>query len=277
MNESDAALGRGAGKVLTRGHLNPGDAEVVIHRFIPGGEVAALVRQVWLVHWDVPTGQVRPQRLLPFPACNAVFEPGRCALYGPPRRAGVRDLRGKAWAFGLLLRPAATPLFTTEDPAALPEGGAPLPGAPLGEATRLMDACGRDWAKAERAIAALLTTWLAPLASKVDDAGRLADAACELAEDDPSVTRVDHLAARLQVNVRRLGRAVRAHCGVSPKWLIECRRLQEAGLRLSGDPSADLAALALELGYADQAHFTRRYKEVMGETPDATRRRDGPR
>jgi AraC-like DNA-binding protein len=51
--------------------------------------------------------------------------------------------------------------------------------------------------------------------------------------------------------------------------------LQRAATTLHAHPDTDLTELALSLQYADHAHFSRRYKEVIGETPDQTRRR-GP-
>jgi len=54
--------------------------------------------------------------------------------------------------------------------------------------------------------------------------------------------------------------------GLTPKWLISRRRLQEAAERLRTDPGpmSDMAAL---LGYADQAHFIRDFSRVTGTTP----------
>ena len=43
------------------------------------------------------------------------------------------------------------------------------------------------------------------------------------------------------------------------------------GHHASRAPGTDLTDLALSLGYVDYAHFSRRYKEVLGETPDQTR------
>jgi AraC-like DNA-binding protein len=55
--------------------------------------------------------------------------------------------------------------------------------------------------------------------------------------------------------------------GVSPKWLIRCFRLQDALARLGVGSDVNLSALAQELGYFDQAHFTRDFKRVTGVSP----------
>ena len=54
--------------------------------------------------------------------------------------------------------------------------------------------------------------------------------------------------------------------GLTPKWLIQRRRLQEAAERLRGHP-AGLGEVAAVLGYADQAHFTRDFARVTEMTP----------
>ena len=55
--------------------------------------------------------------------------------------------------------------------------------------------------------------------------------------------------------------------GVSPKWLIQRYRLLEATERLAEGTVVDWADLALDLGYADQAHFIRDFRSMVGRTP----------
>ena len=54
--------------------------------------------------------------------------------------------------------------------------------------------------------------------------------------------------------------------GLTPKWLIQRRRLQEAAelLRTGEEGAAEVGAM---LGYADQAHFIRDFSAVTGMTP----------
>ena len=258
--------------VESAGHLNPGDPEVAFSRFRLGTDLDDLVRHVWVARWDVPPGEVRPQRVLTYPSANAVLQPAGATLHGPSRVLATQDLTGRSWVVGVLLRPAAARLLTSTEPVRLVGREEPLPGAPLPAVAAAM---GRPAeapaAAADREVAALLHGWLAPVAARVDDAGRLANAACRVAEERSDVQRVRDLADLLGTTTRTLSRVVRQHTGLTPKWLIECRRLQAAATRLFADPGADLAALAAELGYADQAHFTRRYRAVVGETPARTR------
>src|SRR5262245_15770207 len=81
----------------SKGHLNPGAAGVSFDRFELGADLTELVRHVWVPRWALPEGEVRPQRVLTYPAVNAVIEPTVAALYGPDPRVQVRELRGTSW------------------------------------------------------------------------------------------------------------------------------------------------------------------------------------
>ena len=253
----------------SKGHLNPGSGGLSFDRFELGAGLSDLVRHVWVPRWTLPDGEVRPQRVLTYPALNAVIEPLTAALYGPDSRVQVRELRGASWAVGILFRPAAGPLLTSTDPATLIGSSEPLPSAPAGAVRRIM----AEHAYVRDELVRVLRDWLLPVAAGVDDRGRLVNEACRLAEDDPGLTRAADLAARLGVSPRSLERLVRAHVGMTPKWLIECRRLQHAAVTLFTSPGTDLSELAAELEYTDYSHFSRHYRRAIGESPRATRER----
>ncbi len=77
------------------------------------------------------------------------------------------------------------------------------------------------------------------------------------------------LAARLGCSERTLQRALRDTLGQGPKWVTRWVRLQEATRLLSLQPAPPLAAVAHELGYADQAHLTNDFRDAVGLTPGA--------
>lgn len=251
----------------SRGHLNPGASGVHLDRFELGSDLSDLVRHVWVPRWSVPDGEVRPQRVLTYPALNAVIMPGRADLYGPDPRVQVRELRGTSWGVGILFRPAAGPLLTTRNPVELAGASEPLPTAPAEPVRQIMT--GADYDRDE--LARVLRAWLLPVVASVDDRGRLVNAACRLAEEDPAITRAADLSARLGISPRGLERLVRSHIGMTPKWLIECRRLQHAATTLFTSPDTDLSMLAADLGYTDYPHFSRQYQRVLGESPRKTR------
>ena len=65
---------------------------------------------------------------------------------------------------------------------------------------------------------------------------------------------------------RQMERLFREHVGATPKWVIQRYRLIEGAERLATGVE-DFAGLALDLGYADQAHFIRDFKKIVGRAP----------
>ena len=256
----------------SKGHLNPGAPGVDLQRFEPEPALDDLVRHVWLARWCLPPGEVAHQRVLTYPTFNVVVMEGAAALYGPNSKLQVRSLSGTGKALGLLLRPAAGRLLAAGvAPAELVGRGRPVPDAPI-EAIEI----ALSGPTPVPVLTALLSRWLGPFAARVDDRGRLVNRICRLAEENDTIVRVADLARHAGLSPRSLERLVVDHIGLTPKWLLECRRLQQAATTLHAHPDTNLTQLALSLQYSDYAHFSRRYKEVIGETPDRTRsRRDG--
>lgn len=87
------------------------------------------------------------------------------------------------------------------------------------------------------------------------------------ASTDREITRVDHLVREFGIGSRGLQRLFAEYVGVSPKWVIQRYRLHEAAERIAEGGISDWATLALDLGYADQAHFIRDFRRLVGSSP----------
>jgi transcriptional regulator GlxA family with amidase domain len=82
-------------------------------------------------------------------------------------------------------------------------------------------------------------------------------------------TRVDQLAEQIGWSQRQLEREFRCSAGISPKTLARTIRFQNL-LRLAGESTLrEWATLALAVGYADQPHMVREFREFAGRTPTA--------
>ena len=109
--------------------------------------------------------------------------------------------------------------------------------------------------------------WLAAQPLVVDDDARLVRRVVELAETTARSCAPRPGAARAASACAPLQRLVREQLGLTPKWLIRRYRMQEAAAALAAPEAPSLADLAAELGFADQAHLTREFRAVIGETP----------
>jgi AraC-like DNA-binding protein len=100
----------------------------------------------------------------------------------------------------------------------------------------------------------------------IDAASELVNGLVAYVEQNSDVTRVAQLAEEFRLSERALQRLVRRRLGLTPKWLIQRRRLQEAAERLRDHPKT-LGEVAAALGYADQPHFIRDFSKVTSMTP----------
>ena len=79
-------------------------------------------------------------------------------------------------------------------------------------------------------------------------------------------TSIDALAAGAGVSARHVERVFRDEVGLSPKRLARVVRLQEVLRRVASAPER-WVDVALDCGYADQAHLSRDFRELAGESP----------
>lgn len=270
--EDDGAVAAGGDR---RGVLYPARLPRFT-RLPPPAELADRVAWFWVPEWDLQPGRSSRQHVIAHPASNLVVEGGSVTISGPSTRASFRDLVGRGWAVGAVLRPAAVPSLLG-DPGALVDGERRVDAPDLAEAVgaAMSDAPDRHdqlyrLRRHERAVAAV-SAWLLRHVPEADDDALRANALAEVISTDPSVLRVEDAAAALGVSARTVQRLARRHVGVTPLAMVRRRRLQEAAERLRLEPGAVVADVAADLGYADHAHLTRDFREVLGLTPTAYR------
>jgi AraC-like DNA-binding protein len=132
-------------------------------------------------------------------------------------------------------------------------------------------ACRDDLLEAELRFASLLDSVRARLGDAAADPSSIL--ASELAERlraylDAHLfeqATIADAAAELGVGATQLARAFTSAFGIAPHRYVLGRRLDAARTRLlGGQPLADVAA---EVGFCDQAHLTRRFRDFLGFTP----------
>ena len=222
-------------------------------RWAPAPGLERWVEKHWSVAWDLAPGERHVQHVLTHPCAHLVDERGEARVYGVGTGRYDRELTGAGRAVGTKFRPGALFSFTN------------IPMHELtGRAVSAREAFGADVDAADTdAVDAFLLERL----PDPDEGFELVAEATRLTLEDPGVTRVEDLAERLAVDRRTLQRLFRERVGVTPKWMLKRYRLHEAAERISDGDVAHWAALALDLGYFDQAHFIRDFKAVVGRTP----------
>lgn len=94
------------------------------------------------------------------------------------------------------------------------------------------------------------------------------EATLEAPAEPPSL---EALAGIAGLSVAEFARGFRTATGESPHAFLTRRRIERAQELLRGRSALPLADLAVMLGFADQAHFSRRFRQVTGTTPSRFR------
>lgn len=240
------------------------------HRVPAPPALSATVRWFWIPRWSLAPGETSRQEILPYPASNLVVQQGGTALSGPTTRASHRDLRGRGWAVGMLLRPAGVAALHA-DPRVIRDDEVPFDAPDLHHSVAAAMALAAPDAARHEAVAAC-STWLSARVPHLDPRGELANAMEDEIATDPDIVRVDDVARRLHVSPRTVQRLARRYIGLPPLAVIRRYRLQESAQLLREDPSVTVSQVAARLGYADHAHLTSDFRRVLGMTPNAYRR-----
>jgi AraC-like DNA-binding protein len=246
-----------------------GQAAFTVDRLPPSSDLAAFVDYHWLVRWQVD-GEHR-QQVVPQPRIHLAAEAGRLFVHGTNRAPFYRLLRGRGLALGTAFHPGGFRPFVQTPVSALTDRVVPA-GDVFGQDDRPVAAAVQATEKADEMVAAV-EQYLLALEPWPDPAGDRVSELVRMAEQDTSVTRAEELARRAGVSLRTLQRLFTSYLGVGPKWVIQRFRLLDAAAAAHAGRDVPWADLALELGFADQAHLTRVFSRVVG-TPPATYARD---
>jgi AraC-like DNA-binding protein len=229
--------------------------------------VPAALRDAVACMWAQVTtsGADRAGLVLPDGCTDLVWEQGRGAFVAGPDTGPVRTtMTAGTVVLGIRFRPAA---------------GGPALGIPLSELRdQRVDLADLRPGHARRLPATLDPDTAAAQALNVA-AALVADGT-----PDPAVTRAARLlrdpqaraedvAADVELSLRQLRRRCHAAVGYGPKTLQRVLRFRRFVSRIDACPDVlDLAAVAAEAGYADQAHLTRECGQLSGLTPAALAR-----
>lgn len=240
-----------------------------IHRYLPSPGLASLVQRYWVPVWSLSAPQT--QSTLQHPACLVVVSNTYVRFYGVVRGLSTVTLDGDGWAVGTMLTPGAGALLLGGPVTVLTDryvDVAEVPGLdaePLVGGVRVAMAGNPHDPVAHLAAIAEVEQQLMRLLP-LDEPGRLVNEVVDWVRDHPETTRAAELAEAFALTERTLQRLVGQRVGMSPKWLLQRRRLHDAVERLKAG-TASLAGIAVELGYTDQAHFTHDFRTVTGMTP----------
>ncbi len=237
--------------------------------------LAPFVERYWSVRWDLTGRPPFRSEVLSHPSVNVSVESGdrprfgfalpAVLVHGVVSRRFTVDLVGIGRVTAVKFRPGGFRAFTGVLPAC---NGVSALRAELGvDAAVLRAAVLASEDDGDRVAA--LDAALAPHAPEPEPAYLDLIALLDRMVDDRSLVRVDQVADLAATSTRTLQRLFAAYVGLSPKAVLARYRLQDAAALIDAGEVDDLAALAADLGWFDQAHFSRDFRKVVGVTPSA--------
>lgn len=250
-----------------KGILHPGRsaAQFQLTRYAPAPEVASFIERYWLIRWDLRGQPPYQTSTLPQPYVNLVLEAGQSRIYGVASSTYTNLLADQGQVFGIKFKPGAFYPLLKSPLATLTDRAIPVQAVFGDEAVTLERAILAQEAATD--MTALADDFLRPRLPALDETSLLVNQIVERIIVDRTITRVEGLAALFALTKRTLQRLFQSYVGVSPKWVIQRYRLHEAAEELAHNQAANLPQLALELGYFDQAHFSKAFKAVVGVSP----------
>lgn len=252
----------------TVGILNPfeGFKHFELRREPPTDDLAPFVDGFWSVRWDLEGKPPFEQEILPYPCVNLSTGAGGFEVHGPATKRFVAELSGRGSVFGTKFTPAGFSAFASvplrelvDRIVSVSAATGRAPGAPTSD----------DFATVRAEVECFLRSFQ-PLRT---EQMTLTDRLVRLAQEDRSIARADDLARAAEMSLRSLHRLFEQHVGVGPKWIVRRSRVQEAAERVARGEQVDWAGTAHDLGYHDQSHLIRDFREQIGVTPAAYARR----
>jgi AraC-like DNA-binding protein len=258
-----------------RGLLRPDQGARKFHLALhaPSPNLAFFVEHYWTVAWDLRGQEPYLQENLPHPSVNLTIEPGRARITGVVTGRFSYLLKDEGWVFGVKFRPGAFYPFVQTPAARYTDRTLPLTEV-FGAAGVALEQAMRVAADDQAAIGQM-EAFLRQRSPERDEQVALVNQIIALIVAERTITKVDDVVNRFALSKRTLQRLFSRYVGVSPKWVIMRYRLHEAAERLAGGEVADWRELAFALGYADQAHFSKDFRAIVGSSPAEYARKAG--
>jgi AraC-like DNA-binding protein len=239
-------------------------------RYQPAEDLALYIEQYWVVRWDLRGQAPYRQVILSYPNVNLSFEKENnkifTGIYGVPQKTFARLLQDQGVVLGVKFRPGGFYPFWKQ-PVSL------LTGQTLG----IRDVLGIDVKDMEEQIFAmesdeemvgLVERFLLERHPDKDNNVTLVNRIVQSAIENREIIKVEDMVSLFGINKRTLQRLFSRYVGVSPKWVIQRYRLQEAAELMEKGSVTDWAKLSQDLGYYDQAHFIKDFKAMLGRSPE---------
>lgn len=236
--------------------------------YFPRERLADYIEHYWLISWDMPKGERHQQEVIPHPCTHLTFLKNDSHIQGVCKQKYTHTLQGSGNIVGVKFKPAGFYMYAQQ------------------AGIEVKDICDKvvdinsifniDITQEEHYILSLDAPLkkiehveqllFSHIPTHDENIAKVNRIVVEIASNK-ALMKVSDICAHFSIEQRHLQRLFIKYIGISAKWVINRYRLHDALTSVEKNENIDWAELAIELGYYDQAHFIKDFKQLIGKTP----------
>lgn len=233
-------------------------------RILPSKELGFYVEQFWIVRWDLRNREPHVQTNLPHPCIHLVLEKNKSRIVGVVTRNYSYRLEDSGKIFGIKFRPGGSYPFMNSPVSEFTDHSLPVAKVFVNCDGFINKVLNNEDDEVMVEYAEEFLCSHAP--SRHDENIEKVNRIIEKIAADRNVIKVDDIVSLFDINKRTLQRLFYTYVGINPKWVIRKYRLHEV-LEKFENGCIDVQDIINELGYSDQSHFIKDFKEIIGKSP----------
>lgn len=236
----------------------------------PSSKLADIIEHYWLISWQLPNEVEHAQSVIPHPNTHLTFLQGNSHVQGICKQKYTHTLSDHGNLVGIKFKPAGFYPFAKAADVAMSQ----ITNA-IHQIETFFPALADSNTLEEQVLAtedeidklSLLETALFNNIPEYDQKVVLTNNIVATISTDKNIFAVEDICQTFNIEARSLQRLFKQYIGINAKWVINRYRMHEALTLIENKQEVDLTTLALNLGYFDQAHFIKDFKQLMGITP----------
>lgn len=242
----------------------------LLERFYPSKDLKQFIEHYWLISWDLPEGTPHTQQVISHPCVNVSFLQNNSSATGVSTKQFEHTLMGKGNLVGIRFTPAGFYPFATQADVKMTDLTNQI--MPVDKFFKI------DVPKFETNILALPTTSaktksieqsLFTTPPKADVNIAKINEIIKQVETDKNILKVSDICQKFNLEDRQIQRLFKKYIGINAKWIINRYRIHEALEAVETTNHINWSDLAISLGYFDQGHFIRDFKNTTGTAPSS--------
>lgn len=262
----DRVLQEHAGGYEARGRLDPVGFRhhVDFRAYLPPVELAPFIEHSWTIRWEDVDEDFHNHEVMHRPYVDAFVSAQQSGIQGTFRGRRTYVAAGSGRIVGIRFHPGGFHAFRSGAIADLQDKFTALQQVfPQADARYIDELLELDDPGAIDGLLGLLLE----LHPQPDANIELVNEIIAAIEKDDELQTVEVVARTFGKSQRWLQQLFQEYVGIGPKWLLQRRRLLAAAAQMRETERPNLAAIAYDLGYSSQQHFTTDFRQVLGSTP----------